>query len=254
MKNIVFIPNINLGDGRSESYNYSIQSWKHFCDKYDCKLLILDELLFPIEHMKVTWQRFYLFDLLKDVDYDQILMVDADTIVHPDCPNFFELTNHEYSAVVNNGSFEWVKRSVDQYSELMFDNKVPFKLWEYINCGFQIVNKKHKPFFDYVKNYYNSKQDLIRNSIEKVKAGTDQTIINFLLREQNIKINYLPIAYNLQDLHSKQLLFIDDRMWFKDDIIFKDCGWVYHFNAIPPNPLNRDSKYWIKRTYEELYG
>ena len=146
MKNIVFIPNINLGDGRSESYNYSIQSWKHFCDKYDCKLLILDELLFPIEHMKVTWQRFYLFDLLKDVDYDQILMVDADTIVHPDCPNFFEMTNHEYSAVVNNGSFEWVKRSVDQYSELMFDNKVPFKLWEYINCGFQIVNKKHKPF------------------------------------------------------------------------------------------------------------
>ena len=207
MKNIVFIPNINLGDGRSESYNYSIQSWKHFCDKYDCKLLILDELLFPIEHMKVTWQRFYLFDLLKDVDYDQILMVDADTIVHPDCPNFFEMTNHEYSAVVNNGSFEWVKRSVDQYSELMFDNKVPFKLWEYINCGFQIVNKKHKPFFDYVKNYYNSKQDLIRNSIEKVKAGTDQTIINFLLREQNIKINYLPIAYNLQDLHSKQLLY-----------------------------------------------
>ena len=190
MKNVVFIPNINLGDGRSESYNYSIQSWKHFCDKYDCELLVLDELLFPIEHMKVTWQRFYLFDLLKDVDYDQILMVDADTIVHPNCPNFFELTNHEYSAVVNNGSFEWVKRSVDKYSELMFDNKVPFKLWEYINCGFQIVNKKHKPFFEYVKNYYESKQDLIRNSIERVKAGTDQTIINFLLREQNIKINY----------------------------------------------------------------
>ena len=254
MKNVVFIPNINLGDGRSESYNYSIQSWKHFCDKYDCELLVLDELLFPIEHMKVTWQRFYLFDLLKDVDYDQILMVDADTIVHPNCPNFFELTNHEYSAVVNNGSFEWVKRSVDKYSELMFDNKVPFKLWEYINCGFQIVNKKHKPFFEYVKNYYESKQDLIRNSIERVKAGTDQTIINFLLREQNIKINYLPISYNLQDLNSKQLLFLDERMWFKDDIIFKDCGWVYHFNAIPPNPMNRDAKYWIKRTYEELYG
>ena len=75
-----------------------------------------------------------------------------------------------------------------------------------------------------------------------------------MLREQNIKINYLPISYNLQDLNSKQLLFLDERMWFKDDIIFKDCGWVYHFNAIPPNPMNRDAKYWIKRTYEELYG
>ena len=112
------------------------------------------------------------------------------------------------------------------------------------------VNKKHKPFFDYVKNYYNSKQDLIRNSIEKVKAGTDQTIINFLLREQNIKINYLPIAYNLQDLHSKQLLFIDDRMWFKDDIIFKDCGWVYHFNAgVRPSPGA-----WLETTYKYFEG
>ena len=32
----------------------------------------------------------------------------------------------------------------------MFDNEIPFNIWEYINCGFQIVNKKHKPFFEYV--------------------------------------------------------------------------------------------------------
>ena len=33
MKNVVFIPNINLGDGRNNSYNYSIKSWKYWCDK-----------------------------------------------------------------------------------------------------------------------------------------------------------------------------------------------------------------------------
>jgi hypothetical protein len=255
MKNVVFIPNIDLGDNRNEPYKYSIESWKHFCDKYDCELLVLEDLLVPVESMKVTWQRFYLFDILEqnEIDYDQILLVDADTIVHPDCPNFFELTNHEYSAVVNNGSFEWVKRSVEAYSQLMFDNEIPFDLWNYINCGFQIVNKKHKPFFEFVTQYYHDNQKLIQDSINKVQAGTDQTIINFLLRQQNVKINYLPVCYNLQDLNSKQLLFLDERMWFEDDIIFKDCGWVYHFNAIPPNPMDRDAKYWIKRTYTDLY-
>ena len=130
MKNVVFIPNIDLGNGRNKPYEYSIKSWKHFCDKYDCELLVLEDLLVPVESMKVTWQRFYLFGILEqnEIDYDQILLVDADTIVHPDCPNFFEETNHEYSAVVNNGSFEWVKRSVEQYSELMFDNKIPFDI------------------------------------------------------------------------------------------------------------------------------
>ena len=36
-----------------------------------------------------------------DIDYDQVLIVDADTIVHPDCPNFFEQTDRKFCAVMN---------------------------------------------------------------------------------------------------------------------------------------------------------
>jgi hypothetical protein len=35
MKNIVFIPNINLGDNRSNSYHYSVKSWKKWAKQYD---------------------------------------------------------------------------------------------------------------------------------------------------------------------------------------------------------------------------
>jgi hypothetical protein len=42
-------------------------------------------------------------------------------------------------------------------------------------------------------------------------------------------------------------------MWFLDELIFKNCGYVFHFNAIPPNEMGRDANYWIKRTYEEFY-
>ncbi|MBC8421989.1 MAG: hypothetical protein H8E03_01055 [Pelagibacteraceae bacterium] len=255
MKNVIFIPNIDLGDNRNKAYSYSINSWKQFCDKYDCELIMWEDLLFPVEHMKITWQRYYLFDILEanNIDYDQVLMVDADTIVHPDCPNFFELTNHEYAVVPNNGSFEWVSRSMDGFSNLLFGGETLFDVWDYVNCGFQIVNKKHKEFFEHVREYYMNDKDNIQSAIDTVKAGTDQTIMNFLLRKQNIKLKYLPICYNLQDLTSKQLLFLHSQMWFKDELIFKNCGYVFHFNAIPPNQLNRDANYWIKRTYEELY-
>ena len=67
MKNIVFIPNINLGNGRSDSYKYSINSWKYWCDKNKCELLVWDELLFPIEYMKITWQRYYVLDILENI-------------------------------------------------------------------------------------------------------------------------------------------------------------------------------------------
>ena len=74
MKNIVFIPNINLGDGRNNSYHCSIKSWKYWCDKNDCKLIVWEDLLYPVDYMKITWQRYYLFDILdnNDIDYDQI--------------------------------------------------------------------------------------------------------------------------------------------------------------------------------------
>ena len=95
MKNIVFIPNIDVGNGRSDNYNYSINSWKQWCDKNNCELIIWEDLVLPVEEMKITWQRYYVLDILEGnkIDYNQVLIVDADTIVHPDCPNFFNETD-----------------------------------------------------------------------------------------------------------------------------------------------------------------
>ena len=142
MKNVVFIPNIDLGNGRNSSYNYSIQSWKKFCDRNDCELLVWEDLLYPVDVMKITWQRYYLFDILdsNNISYDQVLMVDADTIVHPECPNFFKLTENQYSGVMNDGDYEWVIRSINGFGDLLFDGE-RLEPWRYINGGFQILNK-----------------------------------------------------------------------------------------------------------------
>tara|TARA_Y100000361_G_scaffold151226_1_gene168271 strand:+ start:379 stop:1149 length:771 start_codon:yes stop_codon:yes gene_type:complete len=255
MKNVVFIPNIDLGNGRNSSYNYSIQSWKKFCDRNDCELLVWEDLLYPVDVMKITWQRYYLFDILdsNNISYDQVLMVDADTIVHPECPNFFKLTENQYSGVMNDGDYEWVIRSINGFGDLLFDGE-RLEPWRYINGGFQILNKNHKPFFTEMKNYYSKNKQKIQNSIEKLKTATDQTILNFMLNKNNIDVKILPDCYNLQDLVRKNLLYIHDSCWWDDNLdnLFK-AGYVYHFNAIPQNPMNRDASYWMKRTYEELY-
>ena len=255
MKNVVFIPNIKLGDGaRSMSYQYSINSWKHFCDKYDCELLVWEDLLFPIEDMKITWQRYYLFDILEgnNVDYDQVLMVDADTIVHPDCPNFFEETDHRYCGVMNDGCYEWVTRSIRDFNRELFRDATPPHPSTYINGGFQIVNKKHKKFFNSMKDYYSEYKDNIQVAIDRIKAGTDQTIVNYMLKINKVDVKILPPCYNLQDLFRKNLLHIAGHSWWSDTLEgLYSAGWVYHFNAIPQN--DRHANYWIKRVYRELY-
>ena len=90
-KNIVFI--IAVGD--KPEYKVSIQSWKRWADKNNCDVLVLDQPIVPMEDMHIIWQRYFLFDIYdaNKIRSDQTLIVDADTIVHPDCPNFLSKKN-----------------------------------------------------------------------------------------------------------------------------------------------------------------
>ena len=73
MKNLVFMLDVDIkGDGRyassrRASYKYSIDSWKKWCDKNNCELFILNDLLVEKEKMAICWQRYYLFDILENL-------------------------------------------------------------------------------------------------------------------------------------------------------------------------------------------
>ena len=254
MKNIVFIPSIDLGNGRSDKYNCCIKSWKWWCNKNNCELLMWEDLLLPVEQMPIVWQRYYVFDILdaNDIEYGQVLLVDADTIIHPDCPNFFNETCGAYSAVMNDGDYEWVNKSISQYG-VKFFNKNTFPTWRYINGGFQIFHPHHKDYLKGLIEWYSENSMELKQVFGKWNS-TDQTCINFYREEQDIPMTILPPCYNLQDISRKNLMYFHPQHWWTDELHYLKNGWIYHFNAIPQNTMGRDASYWIERTYEELYG
>ena len=155
MKNVVFIPNVDLGNGRSTPYHYSVKSWKKWCDMNGVEFIEWTEPITDVSHFKITLQRYWVHDILEHngIDYDQVLIVDADTIIHPNTPNFFNETEDKYCLVHDDGSYDWILRGMEHYSKYVF-NYAWFDFWKYGNSGFQIVNKKHRPFFDYMRNFY----------------------------------------------------------------------------------------------------
>ena len=219
MKNIIFIPAIDAGRGRHHSYDYSIKSWKKWADLYDHEVLVWDEALYSWDEMTIPWQRYHLFKILEQnkIDYGQVLMVDCDTIINPNTPNFFEMTDYKYSAVLDNGCWEWTGRSLRHYKDLFDNYKVERGL--YFNGGFQIVNESHKEFFDEVLDFYFTNQNILRE----------------------------------KHMSSKNLLNFGQSWWGDGMENLYEQAWVYHFNAIPTNQMDRDSAYFMKRTYEELY-
>jgi len=253
MKNIVFTMDIDLaGEGRYAStrrlpYQYSIKSWEKWCEKNDCELFVLTDLLLPKEQMNICWQRYYLFDILEanDIQYDQILSVDADTIVHPDCPNFFEMTDRKMCGVHNEGSYDWIIRSIENYGKYFFNGHI-MDFWKYIDCGFVIINETHRDFFTQVTDFYNENAELLRKVEKEWHAGTDQTPVNFLIEDKGVDFKWLPYEYNMCDMVRKEIL--------GDDMMFTDWGWIYQYNSIPNNKEDKLTLHWMKKTYEHLYG
>ena len=252
MKNIVFTMDIDLaGEGRYAStrrlpYQYSIKSWERWCEKNDCELFVLTDLLLPKEQMNICWQRYYLFDILEanDIQYDQILSVDADTIVHPDCPNFFEMTDRKMCGVHNEGSYDWIIRSIENYGKYFFNGHI-MDFWKYIDCGFVIINETHRDFFTQVTDFYNENAELLRKVEKEWHAGTDQTPVNFLIEDKGVDFKWLPYEYNMCDMVRKEIL--------GDDMMFTDWGWIYQYNSIPNNKEDKLTLHWMKKTYEHLY-
>ena len=245
-KNIVVIT-VMPGEVDTSYQQYCFNTWKWWCKKNEIELLILDEPLSDTSFMKPTWQRWYVFDILDSngIDYNQVALVDVDTMVRWDTPNFFEMTDGKFTAVHNEGSYDWICRSIENYHKHLFsDMEVPFGLNEYINTGFLIFNKSHKKFINDFLGFYNENSERINQIQETFKVGTCQAVIQYLLKIKNVELNLLPYEYNMCDLPRKELL--------DEQLTMTNVGWVYHYCAIPNNHDANLTMYWMKKTYEHF--
>ena len=249
-KNVVFITAVEVPSmkERSKPYQYGIASFKYWCEKNDCELFVLDKEIVPSDDMRINYHRYYAFDLLDNngVEYDQILITDADAIIHPDCPNFFEMTDRKYTVVHSEGSYDWICRSLENYSKYVFEGKT-FPLWKYFNGGFQIVNKNHRYLWKELIDFYWTNKDLIKQMQKKFHVGTDQPIANFIVNLSGVDMKFLPYQYCMADMPRKEIL--------NEDLTFiKVYPGIYQFNAIPDNHDAIKTYYWMKKTYEKLYN
>lgn len=246
MNNIVFIIDIKKDGKTKKEYQYSIDSWRYFCNKYNHQLYLLEEPIIDPKVMGVIWQRYFLFDILdhNEIDANQILIVDADTIVHPDCPDIFELTEDKYCLVHDDGDFDWIIRSMENYKHHLFEDEPLFNWYEYFNSGFQIVNNSHRPFFNTMREFYAANVNDILWCQKTYGVGTDQTPLNYLLRKEKIATKALPYKFNMSCLAAKEVV--------NEDMMHTKAGYVMHFNGLPDKDVS--VPYWMEKTYKHLYG
>lgn len=244
---------------RTMPYKFSTSSWNQYAKRIGAKMFVLDKFIVEEEKMNANWHKLMIFEILEKngIDYDHILIVDSDTIIHPDAPNIFEeYPSDEFKAVHNAGSYDWLLRSMEVYKKHIFNKEnygkeIDFDFTDYFNSGVMMVSKKHKEFFGDILDLYLNNHQTFQQIQEMYHVGTDQPVINFMLQGSDHKLELMDYAWNMQDMVRREIL--------NTDLLFTKYGWVYHFNAIPQQfKLTREDVpivfQWMQFTYQKLYA
>lgn len=204
-----------------EYKKWCLESWQLWCSKHNVEIFVLDTPLCDKNFMKPTWQRWHVLEILDSngIEYDQVALVDADTLIHPDAPNFFELTDHELCGVQDDLMVEWVYNSIEGYRDMFTD--VDLNWTKYFNCGFVVINEKHRALCKEITDfYYKNSDELRKRQHQTLKKGSDQTPVNYMANRFGT-VKFLDKRWNFTHLHHRGVL---------NDML-PNVGYIYHFNG-----------------------
>ena len=260
MKNVVWWAGVKTSEfnskyGGHDWIEISKRSWQYWCKQNDVEFVAFEE---PIEkdvrRFRINWQKsIFVFDELerRNIDYDQICLVDASSIIKWDAPNFFELSNHEFCAVKETDNMKWMLDSIKGYKSF-FDFKLdPVK---YFSSGFLIFNRKHKDLFDSFKQLYYDNVDTFVDMQDKiVKKGTEQTPLNYWVQKHDIDVKLLSPAWKLTHINRKEMFHHNWQLQEDNRPFFEKYGYVWYFTGIPKEQRS-DVMNQVWNAYKSYYS
>jgi predicted protein tyrosine phosphatase len=185
--------------GGWEWMDISRRTWEYWCKKNDVLFVPFEQ---PVEtdltKFRINWQKaIFVFDELdkRNIEYDQICLIDCTHMIKWDAPNFFKLTDHKFCALRDMDNLKWIYDSIKGY-ESFFKYKLDIK--KYVNSSPMIFNESQKVICNV--DTFVELQDKI------VKKGTEQTPLNYWLQMNNVDIDLsLPLPFKLTHMNRKEL-------------------------------------------------
>jgi len=237
-RNLIYI--VALDDSGTKVTNsdyskYSISSWTYYCNKNGIDLLVLtnDNLeQFKREHNISTkfppiWFKEYIYKFA--AGYDKIGIVDSDTIISPDAPNIFDLfTEEDFCGVQDLCDLNWLLSSIKGRQHFFPDTKLD--LMQYFNAGVLFFGSKHlKVFEDLLSLYLNNQAD-----IDSIKGGgKEQTLLNFIVQRNGVKVRLLDASWNLLSIHRKNMFTHNWQLNIDPTPYFMKYAYIWHFTGFP---------------------
>ncbi|MGB8698889.1 MAG: glycosyltransferase [Thermosynechococcaceae cyanobacterium] len=163
--------------------------------------------------------KFQLYDYLST--YRRICFLDGDIVVHPDCPNLFDLVPEDRLGVVYESKPYFNRDEVFQWACDFYGAPYPGDANEWFNTGMMVISRQHQNIFIAPNNVKNFTARNADGSIAEGFNWLDMPLLNCLSRIQGIKLQNLGFKFNyLQPLK----YFSNCPFEPEDSFIFHGCG------------------------------
>lgn len=225
---------------------FSEITWRWWCRKVGAEFVLLEQPLGGegFHNIPPTVQRWLaLQDLFTCYGSDaQIAMVDADTMVRWDTPDFFAFAG-PHLAAVRDPYGTWIYKSIKAHQYLFPD--VNLRWWEYFNSGLVVLTYDHLEMAQAVTDIAVSRQRELMNLSTPWGYGDDQTLMNYVVQQRQIRITFLDPPYNMVrcvamtpeiiSLENTPPLFKNGnrtRKLLSPQPLFIEMAYVWHFTNV----------------------
>lgn len=142
---------ITFDIGKNHFTDFSVLSFKKYCEKYDIDLIVVKQRKYNIENHSnynfTTYEKNQVIDYF--AIYDRIMRIDIDTLITPFCPNVFDLPSGKiYATFEDVGSRAGNRRNIQMKKTKSALGDIPWSTG-YFNSGVMLVDKEHKSIFEF---------------------------------------------------------------------------------------------------------
>jgi len=177
---------------------YARATWEWWCAKNGAEFVLVDrtEGTGILPGAPPTVQRWFAPREIIEArgPETRVAMVDADTMIRWDTPDFFELAGDSLTAVHAAGP-AWVAKSIAAFLHLF--PGVELDPGDYFNAGFVIAGEAQLRVFSAFAKFYAQNQAELEAIFRSADLGTDQTPLNLMVRREGEPVRFLGREYNL---------------------------------------------------------
>ena len=230
MANVIYTVAVDHNTSQFKNSDYSqycVESWGSWCKKNDIDFKVITE--HDARYKYPVWNKDLIFEKL-DTEYDKIGYVDSDTMIHWDAPNPFDMYDDEFCWVKDIANFRWVSNSIETYNKF-YPNQT-LDIYDYYNSGVSFFTKEHKFIYDNLQKLYKENSKELDECATK-GVGKVQTLLNFEIQKQNVKIKELPPIWNMFSMHKREMFNHNWQDGEDKTPFFIKYSWLWHFTGFP---------------------